>query len=170
MLRSPRCDLTSNAEHFVRKQVSDVVVEAGTLGVGPQQGTVGPEGNTGILMRGSVAEPHLKNRSKAIVSYFRQRRGRYFDRVHDSHRFRSLHRVNLFSRQVSILSRFGFDGFRPVRRPGGSIRSALSQDSAWARSHSESGAGAKPNSRHSLRWRIPRENIAPGGNSTSDPH
>src|ERR1700722_10427553 len=141
MLRSPGCDLTSNAEHFVRKQVSDVVVEVGTLGVGPQQSTVGPEGNTGILMRGSVAELHLKNGSKAIVSYLRQRRGLYFDRVHDSHRFRSLHLVNLIQPTGFDSEPFGYDGFRPVRRPGGSIRSALSEDSGWARSHSESGAG-----------------------------
>jgi hypothetical protein len=54
-------------KHSVGKAASDMVVEVDALGVGPQQIVIGLEGHTGVLIRGPVAEVHLKNRSTVIV-------------------------------------------------------------------------------------------------------
>ena len=56
-------------------EVSNMAIEVGTLGIRLQQIEVGLEGNTFVLIRGSVAELNAKNGLMAIVRYLRQRRG-----------------------------------------------------------------------------------------------
>jgi hypothetical protein len=58
-------------------EVSNGAIEVAALGIRLQQIEVGLEGNTFVLIHGSVAELNAKNGLMAIVHYLRQRRGSY---------------------------------------------------------------------------------------------
>ena len=64
-------------KHCVGKAASNVLVEVGAFGVGPQQIMICLEGNADILIHGSVAELYLQNSSETIVGDLRQGRGSY---------------------------------------------------------------------------------------------
>jgi len=65
----------------VGKETSNVTVEVGALGAGLQQILKSLEGNAGVLIDGSVAELHLKNRAPVIVRHVRQRGRLYGYRI-----------------------------------------------------------------------------------------
>src|SRR5271169_1133840 len=140
---STRCSWCLDLKHCVRKAASNVLVEAGALGVGPQQIMVDPEGNTDILIRSSVAELYLQNGSKAIVGDLRQRRGSYRHGIHHPQWFGASN-WHLGEPQALHLDldpgALGYDGFQPIQPPNGSIHSALEPGAGSVRSRSESGA------------------------------
>src|SRR5712692_2137549 len=75
--RMQRCAV----QHRVGEQTSNMMIEVGALGVGPQQILINPAGDGCILIRGAVAEFHLENRALVIVSYGGQRGGMYGYRI-----------------------------------------------------------------------------------------
>jgi hypothetical protein len=61
------------AKCFMRIATANVKVEIGTFRVSPQQLMVGLDRNGGVLIRGSVAELHVKNFAMTIIGHVGQR-------------------------------------------------------------------------------------------------